>query len=86
MINEGKFDLIVIDVTGEHPLGLGTKIFETHPRIGEWIEIDVESQGTMFEVVKVAHSSTGRGSDLYVRLAGPTYKVVGGLCSQDEPR
>ena len=79
-------DLIVIDITAKNPVGLGSKLFSTHPRIGEWIEVDVNGEGTMFEVVKVAHSSMGHGSDLYVRLVGLTFEVVGNLCSRgDKP-
>lgn len=83
-MDTNMFDLIVIDITNEPPVGMGAHIFKTHPRIGEWVEMDIDEQGTMFEVVKVAHSSTGCGSDLYVKLVAPTYKAVGGLCGKND--
>jgi hypothetical protein len=75
------FELITIDVSSNSPEGLGCKLYKTHPRVGEWVEMDVNDIGTMFEVVMVAHSDTGSGSDIYVRLLGESSEVIQGICS-----
>jgi len=72
--------LTTIDVTGPSSEGLGALEYKTHPRIGEWVAIeDSEHQAIMFQVVAVEHSSSGAGSDLYVRRLGPSAEVVGSL-------
>lgn len=76
--------LIVIDVSESNPKSLYAREFKTHPRIGEWVEIDEDGEGVMYEVVKVAHSSIGVGSDLYVKRVGLSYKVIEGLCGKDD--
>lgn len=76
------YELITIDVTSDHPKGLGVKHYNTHPRIGEWVEMDVNEKGTMFEVIMVAHSDSGAGSDIYVRKLGLTPQAVKTLCNK----
>lgn len=78
------FELIVIDVSGAKPKSLFAKKFKTHPHIGEWIEIDEDDEAVMYEVIKVAHSSLGGGSDLYVKRIGLSYKAVGNLCDKND--
>lgn len=78
------FELSVIDISGNKPKSLYAREFKTHPRIGEWIDIEIDGESSMFEVVKVAHSTNGGDSDLYVKLLGPTYQVVGGLCCKND--
>lgn len=65
-------ELITIDVSGQNPNGLGYKVYKTQPRVGEWVEMDDDGIGTMYEVVMIAHSDTGVGSDVYVRKVGVT--------------
>ncbi|EPB6938803.1 MULTISPECIES: hypothetical protein [unclassified Proteus (in: enterobacteria)] len=74
------YELITIDVSSDTPKGLGVKLYKTHPRIGEWVEMDINEEGTMFEVVMVAHSDSGAGSDIYVRKLGTTLQAVKTLC------
>jgi hypothetical protein len=76
------FELITIDVSSENPEGLGCKNYKTHPRIGEWVEMDVNGIGTMFKVVMVAHSDSGHGSDIYVKKIGDSVEVVQSICMQ----
>ncbi|EQA5332771.1 hypothetical protein ACS7D5_12930 [Proteus mirabilis] len=76
------YELITIDVSSDLPKGLGAKRYNTHPRIGEWIEMDINEKGTMFEVVMVAHSDSGAGSDIYVRKLGLTSQAVKTLCNK----
>ncbi|KWI32843.1 hypothetical protein WM04_12235 [Burkholderia ubonensis] len=73
-------ELITIDVTATAPKGLGQLAYAAHPRVGEWVEIEVDDKAFMFEVVMVAHSSSGGLSDLYVRKVAPTSKDVHSLC------
>ena len=74
--------MITIDVSSYPPKGMGEKQYESHPRIGEWVEIEVDGQGTMFLVVMIAHSSTGAGSDVYVKLLSETSLAIQGLCGR----
>ncbi len=78
------FELLVIDISGHKPKSLYAREFVTHPRIGEWIDIEIDGESNMFEVVKIAHSTNGGDSDLYVRLLGLTYQVVGDLCCRND--
>lgn len=78
------FELIVIDVSEAKPKSLYARKFKTHPRIGEWIEIDEDDEGKIYEVIKVAHSTNGGSSDLYVKPLGPTHQVVGDLCNKSD--
>ncbi|MCW8041188.1 hypothetical protein [Acinetobacter entericus] len=78
------FELLVIDISGNKPKSLYAREFVTHPRIGEWIDIEIDGESNMFEVVKIAHSTNGGDSDLYVRLLGLTYQVVGDLCCRND--
>lgn len=75
------YELITIDVSGSTVNGLGCKTYEYMPRKGDWVELDIDDTGTMYEVVVVAHSSTGAGSDIYIRLVGDTSSALGSLCS-----
>lgn len=77
-------ELTVIDISGVKPKSLYARQFNTHPRIGEWIDIEIDGKSTLFEVVKIAHSTNGGDSDLYVRPLGLTYQVVGNLCSKSD--
>lgn len=83
-IGENMNTLIVIDVSKSKPRSLYAKEFKTHPRIGEWIEIDEDNEGVMYEVVKVAHSSVGAGSDLYVKRVELSYIAVESLCGKND--
>jgi len=76
--------LIVIDVSGSKPKPLYAREFKTPPRIGEWIEIDEDDEGVMYEVIKVAHSSVGGGSDLYVKRVELSHKAVESLCGKND--
>lgn len=38
----------------------------------------------MYEVIKVAHSSVGAGSDLYVKRVELSYKAVESLCGKND--
>lgn len=83
-IGENMNILIVIDVSEPKPKSLYAREFKTHPRIGEWIEIDEDDEGVMYEVIKVAHSSVGAGSDLYVKRVELSYKAVESLCGKND--
>lgn len=74
--------LITIDVSADAPEGLGALRYETHPRIGEWIERDIDGVGVVFEVVMVAHSTVGGASDIYVRRIGESSEAVRQLCQR----
>jgi hypothetical protein len=63
---ELNMQLITIDITGATPTGLGAKPYMAHPRIGEWVELEIDGIGIMFLVVMVAHSSTGAGSQKHL--------------------
>ena len=76
--------LIVIDISGEKQKSLYANDFKTHPRIGEWVEIDIEGKGVIYEVVRIIHSSKGLGSDIYVKLVGLTPAVVKSLVQKNE--
>jgi len=57
--------IITVDVTGGTPVPIGSLCYETHPRIGEWVELDENGKGVMCEVVMVAHAAVevaGAGS------------------------
>ena len=70
------YKLITVDVTTDEVKGLGALSYRTHPRVGEWVEINVANVGTLFQVVMVGHSSEGNGSDLYVKRLGRTGDVI----------
>jgi len=79
------YELIVVDVTSDTPVGMGVQTFKDSPLRGDWIEVDeVNDRGAMFEVVRVAHSSTGDGSDLYVKRVGFTADAIKKLCGPKE--
>ncbi len=78
------FELSVIDISGSKPKSLYARKFKTHPRIGEWVDIEIDGESNMFEVVKVAHSTNGGDSDLYVKPLGLTYQIVGDLCCKND--
>ena len=78
------FELSVIDISGSKPKSLYARKFVNFPRIGEWIEIDEAGEAAIYEVVKVAHSTNGGDSDLYVKPLGLTYQVVGDLCCKSD--
>ncbi len=74
--------LITIDVSSEKPKGLGQKEYKSHPRVGEWIEMNLNEVGTIFEVVMIAHSDSGDGSDVYVKKLGETLSVIKTICNK----
>jgi hypothetical protein len=76
------FEIITIDVTSYPPQGLGERQYKTHPRIGEWIELDIDHIGTMFQVVMVAHSAQGAGSDIYVKRLSETPQCIKSICEK----
>jgi len=78
------FELTVIDVSSDRPKPLYARQFSTHPRIGEWIDIEIGGESTFFEVVKVAHSTNGGDSDLYVKHLGLSFEVVRDLCNKND--
>lgn len=82
--NSTSFELLVIDISGLKPKSLYAREFKTHPRIGEWLDIEIEGESTIFEVVKIAHSTNGGDSDLYVKFLGLTYEVVKSLCCKND--
>ena len=73
-------ELITIDVSSAEVKGLGCKTYTTHPRIGEWVEMNVDEIGTMFEVVMVAHATDGAGSDIYVKKIGDSSQAIENIC------
>ncbi|MGO2306077.1 MAG: hypothetical protein ACTH5W_15420 [Providencia sp.] len=74
------YELITIDVSSYPPKGLGSKVYKTHPRIGEWVEMNIKETGTMFEVVMIAHADNGAGSDVYVKNIGLTSQAIKSIC------
>jgi hypothetical protein len=68
---------IVIDVSKSVPNRLGQQKFKDFPRVGEWIEHDDKT----YEVVAVAHSSAGDGSDIFVKYLGIKSQLTMGLCN-----
>ncbi|KGS89677.1 hypothetical protein X942_6499 [Burkholderia pseudomallei MSHR5596] len=79
-MDRSAYELITIDATATAPKGLGRLPYATHPRVGEWVEIEVDEKAFMFEVVMVAHSSSGGLSDLYVRKVAQASEAVHSLC------
>ena len=76
------FELITIDVSSSKPEGMGRKSYKTIPRIGEWVEIEIDEIGNMFEVVMVVHSPAGHDSDIYVKHLTKTPQAISGLCNR----
>jgi len=65
-----KYKILTIGIIGDTPVCLGSLCYETHPRIGEWVELDENGKGVMYEVVMVAHAAVevaGAGSEIFVR-------------------
>lgn len=60
-------ELITINISENPPKGLGRLKYKQLPRLHDWVEIDINEIGYMFEVVKLAHSSIGAGCDIYVK-------------------
>ena len=73
------FEIITIDATTNPIKGLGALSYKSHPRIGEWVELNIEGIGTMFSVVMVAHSAQGQGSDIYVKRISKTSDAINTL-------
>ncbi len=77
------FSLITIDVSTSQPKRLGRKEYQSIPRMGEWIAItDENGIEQIYEVVQVAHSAIGDGSDIYIRHLSETPQAILGLCIQ----
>ena len=74
------FELVTIDVSSKNPKPLGAKLYQSFPRIGEWVEIEIDEVGTMFSVVMIAHSSSGHGSDVYIKHLSATPQAILSLC------
>ena len=72
--------LITIDVTGDKPEGLGLLEYKYIPHLHDWVEIEIDKKAFMFEVIKVAHSSVGAGSDIYVKRLKDTVSSILHLC------
>lgn len=73
-------ELMTIELLPSNPQGLGKQRYKEHPRIGEWVEIEIDGEGVMFEVVMVGHSAKGSGAEIYVRRRGPTDAAIRQLC------
>ena len=73
-------EIITIDIGGDKPDGLGALKYKDIPRLNDWIEKEIDGTAYMFEVVKVAHSSSGAGCDIYVRRLKETPSSVFDLC------
>lgn len=61
---------MVIDPTGETYRGLGEFNFSTQPKIGEWIEVTENDQGSVYEVLAVVHATDCEEVDIYVKRLG----------------
>jgi hypothetical protein len=58
---------IVIGLVNGTAVPFGTRQFRDLPRKGDWVEIaNDEGHAYFWEVVQVAHSANGDGSDIYV--------------------
>ena len=73
------FELRIIDLSKLKFENLYKHSFKLQPNQGDWIEIDIEGVGVVFEVVKIIHSSKGHGSDIYVRRLGSTPEALKSL-------
>lgn len=65
-------ELRVIDISKNKYENLFKHPFKFLPNQGDWIEMDIEDKGTVYEVIKVLHSSKGLDSDIYVKFVGLT--------------
>ena len=74
--------IVTIDVSSYPPQGMGALEYQAHPRIGEWVSVDIDSQKVYFEVIMVAHSSQGRGSDIFLKRLPEPDKAIRHLCEQ----
>lgn len=77
------FELRVIDLSKNKFENLFKHSFKFLPSQGDWIEIDIEGEGVVFEVVKIIHSSKGLDSDIYVKYAGLTHAALKSLARID---
>lgn len=69
-------EFVTIDVSTSETKAMGCKKYKTIPRIGEWVEIEIAGIAHMFIVVMVAHSSTGHGSDIFVKHLAEAPKAI----------
>lgn len=77
--------LIVKFPDKKEPDGLGTHRFRVIPRVGEYIEKEIEGKGVVFRVVAVIHNGVGPNEEfqgeryfgnVYAVYAGPTQDVI----------
>ena len=62
------------------PKGLGGLPYENLPRIGEWVEIEEQDgKAIMYEVIMLAHSTTGGSADVYVKRLADLVSAIQGL-------
>ena len=66
------FEFRVIDISKNKSENLFKHSFKFLPSQGDWIEMDIDDKGTVYEVIKVLHSSKGLDSDIYVKFVGLT--------------
>lgn len=78
------FEIRVIDVSKSDLVNLFKHSFKSLPNQGDWIEIDKDEKGLIYEVVKIIHSSKGLDSDIYVKLVGSTPIAVKSLVQKND--
>ncbi|HEN3242257.1 hypothetical protein ACS77F_07255 [Yersinia enterocolitica] len=71
--------LTTIDISNQSINRLGQKNYRIYPRIGEWIELNTNGIGTLYEVVMVVHSSHGFGSKIYIKKIDITEEAIKSL-------
>ncbi len=76
--------IITIDVSSSSPNNLGKLKYDHIPRIGEWVEIEKHGLAHIYEVLKISHSSTGNGADIYVKLLKDTHSAISDLLHSAE--
>ena len=58
--------LEVMHICGKELQTLGRFCFRHVPRIGEWVDIELEGAIRVFEVAQIAHSAKGNGINVFV--------------------
>jgi hypothetical protein len=68
--------LIVKRKGKDEPERIGVRPFLALPRVGEGIELEVESKGILFRVIGVCHSGEGAGADIFAVEEGSTAAAI----------
>jgi hypothetical protein len=81
---------LTIEIANGETITHGAKTYESLPRIGEYIALDRDGIGFLFEVVAIAHSPDyaermqTNGADLYIKCLGKEIDVLTRLSHKAE--